>query len=74
MSSCDNKPGLIAVPEGGLWTAQHVAAVLNMSTDWVWRQVRTDAGLPYIRLGRCVRFDPAKVREWLATQPQGGAR
>ncbi len=66
---------LVVVPEGGLWTAADVAAVLQVSVDWVWKQVRLNNGLPFIRLGRRnVRFDPVKVRAWVDAQSCGGQR
>ncbi len=71
-ASGNARPSLVVVPEGGLWTAADVAAYLSLSVDWVWKQVRCNSGLPFIRLGRNVRFDPDKVKAWLAAQPQGG--
>lgn len=65
---------MVLVPEGGLWTAAETAAYLNVSPDWVWRQVRCNSGLPFIRLGRNVRFDPTKVRAWVESQSGGGAQ
>lgn len=83
MGNCDGgseasggtRRALVAVPRDGLWTAAQVAAFLGCSTDWVYKQVRTaeEGGLPFIRLGRRnYRFDPAKVREWVAARASGG--
>ena len=63
---------LVAVPGSGLWTCSQVASYLNVSESWVWKQVREDLGLPYIRLGsRNVRFDPAAVKAWVQSQVHG---
>jgi len=74
-ASGNARPSLVVVPEGGLWTAGEVADFLNVSADWVWKQVRLNSGFPFIRLGnRNVRFDPAKVRAWVEAQSSGGPR
>lgn len=31
---------------------------------WRW----SGDGPPFVRVGRCVRYDPAHIREWLDTQ------
>ncbi|GEL73646.1 helix-turn-helix domain-containing protein [Myxococcus sp. MxC21-1] len=83
MGNCDSgsgdgvglrAPTLTVVPEGGLWTAVETAAYLKVSPHWVWRQVRMNSGLPFIRLGRNVRFDPSKVRAWVASRSSGGTQ
>lgn len=63
---------LAAVPEGGLLTAVQVAQLLCMSEAWVWKQVKLNAGFPFIRLGgRMVRFNRQKVLAWLAAREEG---
>ncbi|WP_245591958.1 helix-turn-helix transcriptional regulator [Cystobacter fuscus] len=69
----ERRPGLVAVPEGGLWDCERVAAFLGVSKSWVWKQVRENLGLPYVTLGaRNYRFDPAKVRAWVQAQSKSG--
>ena len=74
MPTCKNreKTRLVAMPEGGLWTADQVAAYLGLSKAFVWKQVRQNLGLPYVRLGGVLRFDPAAVRAWVAMQSSCG--
>ena len=48
-----------------LWTAEDTAKYLHMSLNWVWR--RTAAGeIPHAKLGRAIRYAPARVREYAA--------
>ena len=47
------------VPER-LLEADHVAAILGMTTDWVYREVRAKR-LPHIRLGPYVRFSRESI-------------
>lgn len=68
------KAKLVAVPEGGLWDCEQVAAYLSVSKSWVWKQCRENLGLPFVELGRRnYRFIPEKVRAWVEanTQQQG---
>lgn len=73
MTNCNNngEKKLVAVPEGGLWDCEQVAAYLNVSKSWVWKQCRENLGLPFVKLGgRDYRFDPKSVKEWVAAQSQ----
>jgi predicted DNA-binding transcriptional regulator AlpA len=71
----DRRARLTAVPEGGLITAKQVAHLLAMSEAWVWKKVRENAGFPFVRIsGRCVRFDPKKVRAWIDARSQGAVQ
>lgn len=47
------------------------AALLCMSETWVYQRVAANE-IPFVKLGRAVRFDPSALRAW-ATQ-QGSAR
>jgi excisionase family DNA binding protein len=50
--------------EEGLWDAAQTGKFLSVSASTVerWRRNR---GLPYVRLGRTVRFIPSDVRQWV---------
>ncbi|WP_370641956.1 helix-turn-helix transcriptional regulator [Myxococcus sp. AS-1-15] len=66
---------LVVVPEAGLWRAADVARFLNVSEDWVWKQIRRRSGFPFIELGpRNYRFDPDAVRAWVAGRQRGSER
>jgi excisionase family DNA binding protein len=47
-----------------LLTADQVAELLGMKTDWVWAQARAGR-IPHVRLGRCRRFRESAVEAWL---------
>jgi excisionase family DNA binding protein len=49
-----------------LLTAEQVAAHTGLSTETLaqWRSQRR--GIPYLKVGRCVRYDPADVQHYLA--------
>jgi excisionase family DNA binding protein len=55
-----------------LITAQEVAAMLNVSVNWVNDRVRSrtkpEDRIPHIKLGRNVRFMDTDVEEWLRGQ------
>lgn len=57
------------VPER-LLEADDVAAILGMTTDWVYREVRAKR-LPHIRLGRYVRFRRESINAWLEACERG---
>jgi excisionase family DNA binding protein len=46
-----------------LMTVDEVAAVLQMSKDWVYRHRRE---LKALKLGRELRFEPGDLRAWMA--------
>tara|TARA_R110002020_G_scaffold58679_3_gene160872 strand:- start:307 stop:771 length:465 start_codon:yes stop_codon:yes gene_type:complete len=55
-----------------LWTYQQAHEALNINKHTLYTLVGRDK-IPYIRLGpRTVRFDPAKVREWLRKSGRKG--
>ena len=47
-----------------LLTADQVAELLGMKTDWVWAQARAGR-IPHVRLGRYRRFRESAVEAWL---------
>jgi excisionase family DNA binding protein len=53
-----------------LLEAEDVAALLGMTTDWVYREVRAGR-LPHIRLGRYVRFRSESIDAWLLACERG---
>jgi excisionase family DNA binding protein len=54
-----------------VWKPEEAAQALTVSVPTLWRLVKRQ-GLPVIRMGRVVRFDPADVQAWLAKQKTGG--
>jgi excisionase family DNA binding protein len=56
-----------------LLVAGEVAALLRVTTAWVYAETRRGA-LPYVRLGRYVRYRRTTVLEWLASQELHRAR
>jgi excisionase family DNA binding protein len=55
-------------------TARDVAAYLQVSTGWVWKQVRLNNGFPFIRIGeRNVRFSKAAVDAWVSQRAVDGS-
>ncbi|MBN1174690.1 MAG: helix-turn-helix domain-containing protein [Micromonosporaceae bacterium] len=57
-----------------LWTIDEAAAFLRVpsATLYQWRHRRT--GPLAAKVGRHLRYDPAKVRAWLSEQEQHHAR
>ncbi len=47
-----------------LLTAEDVAAMLGMGTDWIYAQVRANR-IPHVKLGRYVRFRAESIEQWL---------
>lgn len=50
-------------PERRLWTLQDMARFMGCTTRHI--QNLMVAGLPYLKLGRLVRFDPEEVRRYV---------
>jgi excisionase family DNA binding protein len=48
-----------------LLTADEVAALLRVTTAWVYVQTRADR-IPHVRLGRYVRFRQDAIEQWVA--------
>lgn len=56
-----------------LMTVDDVAAVLRVSRSWVYEHTRMRGGprserLPYIKLGKYVRFEPRAIRAFIANR------
>lgn len=47
-----------------LWKYADLARYLNVSEMFCRKKVMQD-GIPYIRIGRLIRFSPAAIEEWL---------
>ena len=54
-------------PVEHFWTAQDLAAVLQVASGTVYNWV-SQGRLPAQRINGCLRFDPADVRTWLEGQ------
>jgi len=52
-----------------LLTPAELAAMLRVPISWVYAQTRgrSKAGLPFVKMGRYVRFDRVAVREFIAS-------
>lgn len=48
-----------------LLTLQELSQVLKVSRTSIYRWMDRDS-LPYLKLGRCLRFDPKCIETWLA--------
>jgi excisionase family DNA binding protein len=55
---------------GPLLTAEDVAAMLGMGTDWIYAQVRANR-IPHVRLGRYVRFRSESIDQWIRELERG---
>ena len=55
---------------GDLLTVEEVAAWLKVPRSWVYARTRQRgaAQLPYVKLGKYLRFEPEAVRAWLTRQ------
>lgn len=52
-------------------TVQEVAALLRVPASWIYEHTRSRGDraierLPYVKLGKYIRFDPRLVREFIA--------
>ncbi len=47
-----------------MWTAHQVADLLNVRPSRVYELVQ-GREIPFIRIGRQLRFDPGAIQEWL---------
>jgi len=55
---------------GRLLTADDVAGMLGMGTDWIYAQVRAGR-IPHVKLGRCVRFRAESIEQWVRDHERG---
>jgi hypothetical protein len=51
-----------------LWNTETVADYIGKSTKSLENDRLKGAGIPFIRIGRTVRYDPAIVRRYLANK------
>lgn len=49
---------------------QETAAYLSMKESWVRRRIFTKA-IPYLKIGRLIRFDLDQIDSWVNSQTQG---
>jgi excisionase family DNA binding protein len=52
---------------GELLVASEVAALLRVTTAWVYAETRANR-LPHVRLGRYVRYRAAAIERWIAEE------
>ncbi len=74
--SLDISPATGPVPSvaGGdeLLTVSDAARLLNVTVSWVYEHTRDDADdrLPFVKLGKYVRFDRTDLREYIDAKRQ----
>jgi excisionase family DNA binding protein len=56
-----------------LLTAEDVAELIGMTTDFVYALTRRDQ-IPHLRFGRTVRYRPEAITRWLEEQERGNGR
>ena len=56
---------------GPLLTADDVAALLGVGTDWIYSETRAGR-IPHVKLGRCRRYRRESIDAWLAELEAGG--
>jgi len=54
-----------------LWDTKTLCAQLGVGKVMAWR-MRAEMGLPYIKLGRAIRYKPEAVEAWLAKRACNG--
>ena len=65
-------PRLPSTDIGELLTEQQLADQWNTTIRHL-RRLRVEAGLPYVKLGRLVRFDPRDVAGWVERHKRDAA-
>jgi excisionase family DNA binding protein len=66
MANGSVKPGILSY--AALWDANDVARYLKVSRSWVYH--RAELGLlPCVRIGALLRFEPAKVQQFVLGHP-----
>src|SRR5262245_47155206 len=70
----NNHPAMEAFDEESLMTPSELAAMLRVPVSWVYAQTRgrSKAGLPFVKMGRYVRFDRDAVRKFIAENAKVG--
>jgi len=54
-----------------LWMLEDVAEYLQLTEKAVRRRVERET-IPYRKVGRLLRFDPAEIREWTRVEGDDG--
>lgn len=62
-SDANDRQPSVATNEAHLWTVADVARYVNCSERHVWNLRRS--GLPSVKVGALVRFEPEAIKEWL---------
>lgn len=62
---------LSAVDAPTLWTPEEVAERLGVKLRWVRRAIERHQ-LPFVRVGRLVRFDPETIERWIEANSHDG--
>ncbi|QTF71756.1 helix-turn-helix transcriptional regulator [Arthrobacter woluwensis] len=57
-----------------LWTPSDVEAFLGLSRDQVKRLRTSGDGPPFVKIGREVRYVPAKVQAWCLERQQASTK
>lgn len=58
-------PDRPALAEPLLWDVQQTATALSLSAPHIRRLV-AEKRIPFVRVGRLIRFRPEEIRTWLA--------
>lgn len=60
-------------PATSLLSVPQVAQRLGVPASWVYAQVESpNSELPYIRVGRYIRFEPEDIEGYIAARRRGG--
>jgi len=57
----------ITLDEGPLLRPEEAAHLLSVKTSWIYDAVRSGR-MPYVRVGRYIRFTRSMLEDWLAEQ------
>ena len=57
--------------EDELWTAEDVVRYLRVGCEETVRRYRKTKGLPFLRIGRMIRYVPNDIRAWARSQEDG---
>lgn len=57
-----------------LLTVGEAAELLAVPPTWIYRSVRLRNGLPFLKIGRYLRFEESQLRRWIERQRVGTQR